>query len=150
MDIVQWVRDGSGWTEKQKAAVLNLIFSFVSLITPRWDQLEELPGLRDVAVNWAAALERLNFIYPVDTALHEHLGSLYLETGNPPGAVREFDAALALHPIDMAGGHYNLARALKAAGQTGKAREEAINALEAAPDFRPAQKLLLELSGPGH
>ena len=97
----------------------------------------------------AAALERLNFIYPMDMALHEHLGSLYLETSNPPGAVREFQVALALHPIDMAGGHYNLARALKAAGQNDKAREEAINALEAAPDFRPAQKLLLELSGPG-
>ena len=98
----------------------------------------------------AAALERLNFIYPMETALHEHLGALYLETGNAKGAVREFEVNLALHPIDLAGGHYNLARALKAAGQNDKAREEAINALEAAPDFRPAQKLLLELSGTGN
>jgi tetratricopeptide (TPR) repeat protein len=98
----------------------------------------------------AAALERLNFIYPMDAAMHDHLGTLYLDINNPSGAVREFQANLALHPIDMAGGHYNLARAWKAAGQTDKAREEAINALEAAPDFRPAQKLLLELSGAGH
>jgi tetratricopeptide (TPR) repeat protein len=98
----------------------------------------------------AAALERLNFIYPMDAAMHDHLGTLYMDINNPSGAVREFQANLALHPIDMAGGHYNLARAWKAAGQTDKAREEAINALEAAPDFRPAQKLLLELSGSGH
>jgi hypothetical protein len=49
----------------------------------------------------------------------------------------------------VAGSHYNLARAYKAAGQNDQAREEAINALEAAPDFRPAQKLLLEVSGDG-
>ena len=31
-----------------------------------------------------------------------------------------------MHPIDMAGSHYNLARAYKAAGQNDQAREEAI------------------------
>jgi hypothetical protein len=39
--------------------------------------------------------------------------------------------------------------ALKAQGLEDKAREEALTALEAAPDFRPAQKLLLQLSGEG-
>ena len=65
------------------------------------------------------------------------------------GAVLEYQALVELHPIDMAGSHYNLARAFKAAGRNDQAREEAINALEAAPDFRPAQKLLLEVSGDG-
>ena len=36
-------------------------------------------------------------------------------------------------------------RAYSAAGQQDKAREYVLNSLEAAPDFRPAQKLLLEL-----
>ena len=51
-----------------------------------------------------------------------------------------------MHPIDVAGSHYNLARAYKAAGQNDQAREEAVTALEAAPDFKPAQKLLLEVT----
>jgi len=74
------------------------------------------------------------------------LGELSLQTGNPAKAAREFQVQIALKPIDMAGSHYNLARALKAQGLNDKAKEEAFNALEAAPDFKPAQKLLLELS----
>jgi len=93
-----------------------------------------------------AALERLNFISPIDAELHERLGNLLLETGNPTGAVLEFQALVAMHPIDVAGSHYNLAKAFKAAGQKDKAREEAVTALEAAPNFKPAQKLLLEVA----
>jgi tetratricopeptide (TPR) repeat protein len=96
-----------------------------------------------------AALERLNFVYPLDAELHQRLGDLYLRTNNAPAAVREFHALVALNPIDVAGSHYNLAKAYKAQGQNDKAREEALTALEAAPDFRPAQKLLLEVSGEG-
>jgi tetratricopeptide (TPR) repeat protein len=94
----------------------------------------------------AAALERLNFIFPIDAELHERLGGLLLETGDAKGAVKEYQALIAMHPIDAAGSHYNLARAFKAAGQNDKAREEAFTALEAAPNFKPAQKLLLEVS----
>jgi tetratricopeptide (TPR) repeat protein len=96
-----------------------------------------------------AALERLNFVNPLDQDLHEKLGSLYLKTGNDALAIREYESLVALHPIDTAGSHYNLAKAYNAHGQKDKAREEALTALEAAPDFRPAQKLLLELSGDG-
>ena len=93
-----------------------------------------------------AALERLNFIFPIDAELHERLGNLMLETGDAKGAVIEFQALVAMHPIDVAGSHYNLAMAFKAAGQKDKAREEAVTALEAAPNFKPAQKLLLEVA----
>ena len=47
-----------------------------------------------------------------------------------------------MHPIDQAASHFNLAQALHAAGQNDEAREEVVSALEAAPDFKPAQKLL--------
>jgi tetratricopeptide (TPR) repeat protein len=97
----------------------------------------------------ATALERLNFIFPQDAELHERLGNLLLETADAPGAIREFQALIAMHPIDAAGSHYNLARAFKAAGRKDQAREEAVTALEAAPNFKPAQKLLLEVSGEG-
>lgn len=95
----------------------------------------------------AAALGRMIYVFPLDTGLHEKLGTLDLDIGANADAVREFQVLLALNPGDKAGSHYNLAKAYKADGQKDKAREEAITALEAAPEFRPAQKLLLELSG---
>jgi cellulose synthase operon protein C len=93
-----------------------------------------------------AALERMNLIFPMDNELHERLGNLLMETGDSKDAVREFQVLVALHPIDVAGTHYNLAKAFQAAGQKDQAREEAVTALEAAPNFKPAQKLLLEVA----
>jgi len=95
----------------------------------------------------AAALERMIYVFPADEGLHQKLGALDLDIGKNDEAVREFQALVALNTGDKAGSHYDLARALKADGQNDKAREEAITALETAPEYRPAQKLLLELSG---
>jgi cellulose synthase operon protein C len=111
--------------------------------TKKYAKLLDEAGKKNEAVT---ALERLNYIFPVDAELHERLGGLLLDTGDAKGAVREYQALVAMHPIDAAGSHYNLARAYKAAGQNDKAREEAFTALEAAPNFKPAQKLLLEVS----
>jgi tetratricopeptide (TPR) repeat protein len=94
-----------------------------------------------------AALWRMIYCFPLDSGLHEKLGNLDLATGANTDAVREFQVLVELEPNDKAGSHYNLAKAYKANGQTDKAREEAITALEAAPEYRPAQKLLLEVSG---
>ncbi len=95
----------------------------------------------------AKALERLNLIYLKDEEAHQMLGQLYLDLGNPTGAVREFKAVLASSPLDAAGSHYQLARALQAVHRNDDARDEVIASLEAAPGFKPAQKLLLELTG---
>lgn len=95
----------------------------------------------------ARALERINFIYPVqDEEMHRLQGDLWLKAGNTDKAIREFQAATFSKPIDAATSYYNLARAYRAAGQLDQARENLLSALEAAPSFRPAQKLLLELS----
>ena len=96
----------------------------------------------------AAVLERVNYIYPMDGTQHQQLGLLLLDLNNSAGAIREFQAVLARDPIDPAQAHYNLARAYNQNHQTEQARDELISSLESAPGFRPAQKLLLELSGP--
>ncbi len=67
--------------------------------------------------------------------------------GNSSGAVREFSAVLALKPLDKAGAEYDLAQAYMAAGDKAKAEESVLAALETAPGFRPAQKLLVEIEG---
>ena len=94
----------------------------------------------------ADALNRLNFIYPMDAAAHRSLGGLWLVQGNVKGAIREYAAVVARNPLDPAQAHFDLARAYHADKQDEQANEELLAALEAAPGFRPAQKLLLELS----
>jgi hypothetical protein len=94
----------------------------------------------------AAALARINYIYPMDDELHQRLGTLWLDQGNVKGAIREFHAAIAAKPQDPAVAHYYLARAFRADKQVDRAKDELLAALETAPGYRPAQKLLLELS----
>jgi cellulose synthase operon protein C len=97
----------------------------------------------------AGTLERINYIYPVhDEALHRHLGDLWFAQANYPGAIREYTAVVALNPLDKAGAQFNLAQAYYASGQRDKAEESVLAALEAAPGYRPAQKLLLEIEHP--
>jgi tetratricopeptide (TPR) repeat protein len=104
---------------------------------------EELGHPQDAA----ATLDRINFIYPEDEELHRRLGMLWLAQGNDAGAVREFDAVLALKPLDMASAEFDVARAYMAEGDKAKAEESVLASLEAAPGFKPAQKLLLEIEG---
>jgi tetratricopeptide (TPR) repeat protein len=95
----------------------------------------------------AATLEQLNYIYPVkDEALHHKLGDLLFAQKKFDGAIREYNAVVASNPVDKAGAEYNLAQAYLAAGQRDKAQDSVLAALEAAPGYRPAQKLLLELN----
>jgi tetratricopeptide (TPR) repeat protein len=105
-------------------------------------QLEEAGRKKEAA----AALDKLNLIYPLDMDAHRRLGAMWLEEGNNKGAIREFGSIAAKTPLDPAQAHFDLARAYLADHQTEKATEECLSALEAAPGFRPAQKLLLELS----
>jgi hypothetical protein len=94
----------------------------------------------------AAALDRLNYINPIDEDLHHRLGDLWFAQNNNDGAIREYRAVLAGKPIDPATAHFNLAKAYRRASRPEHARDELLLALEAAPGYRPAQKMLLELS----
>jgi len=93
----------------------------------------------------AATLNRINDIYPIDEQLHRDLGDLWFDEGNYSGAIREYAAVVAMEPVDKASAQFNLARAYFAGGEREKAQENVLAALEAAPDYRPAQKLLLQL-----
>jgi tetratricopeptide (TPR) repeat protein len=94
----------------------------------------------------AAVLDRLNYIYLMDRAAHQDLGTLWLEQGNAAGAIREFHAVAYYKPDDPARAHYDLARAYHLNKQDEQAKDELLAALETAPGYRQAQKLLLELS----
>jgi len=113
------------------------------------DLLKKLAALEESAGQPAeaiATLERLNYIYPVkDEELHHRLGDLLLAQKQFDRAIREYNAVIASNPGDKAGAEFNLAQAYFAAGQKDKAQDSVLAALEIAPGYRPAQKLLLAL-----
>jgi cellulose synthase operon protein C len=105
--------------------------------------LEESQGQTDEAV---ATLERLNYIYPVkDEELHHRLGDLLFKEKQYDGAIREYNALAASNPVDKAGAQFSLAQVYFAAGKRDQAEECVLAALEIAPGYRPAQRLLLQL-----
>ncbi len=115
-------------------------------VLKRLAALEEAAGKPAEA---AATLERVNYIYPVkDEDLHRWLGDLLFAEKQYDAAIREYNARVASNPVDKAGAEFNLAQAYFAAGQKDKAQESVLAALETAPGYRPAQKLLLELQRP--
>lgn len=113
------------------------------------DALKQLATLEEEQghpVDAAATLDRLNYIYPSnDEELHRHLGDLWFAQNNFKGAIREYNAVIALHPLDTATAQYDVAKAYFAAGAKDMAEEHIMASLEAAPSFKPAQKLLLQL-----
>ena len=113
------------------------------------DVLKRLAGLEEGAgqIDKATAtLERINYIYPLkDEELHRRLGHMLYAQKQYDGAIREYRALVSSSPLDKAGAQFDLARAYYAAGQRDKAEECVLAALETAPGYRPAQKLLLEL-----
>jgi len=105
----------------------------------------------NVDIYWARTrvLERLNYIYPMVNAAHQSLGDLWIVENNAVGAVREYGAIVAHAPVDPAKAHYDLARAYHLNKQDEQAKDELLAALETAPGYRQAQKLLLELNESG-
>jgi tetratricopeptide (TPR) repeat protein len=114
--------------------------------------LARLADLQESLGDSAAAAATLDGINDIDPAFgtepHRHLGALWLAQKNYAGAIREYRAVLALHPLDVASAQYELARAYAAAGERADAEDAVLAALEAAPGYRPAQKLLLQLQSP--
>jgi tetratricopeptide (TPR) repeat protein len=135
--------------QDDKAAVIGELERYVKAGGRNPDSIKRLARqLEDAGRKKEAAdaLNRLNYIYPIDNDLHQRLGALWMDAGNLAGAIREFRAVVAHNPIDPARSHYDLARAYQLNHEPEQAKDELLAALETAPGYRPAQKLLLELT----
>jgi len=147
-NVYQFLADG--YLEKgDKKAAIDELERYAKVGGRSPDTLKQLATLLEEAGNRkeaAEVLDRLNYIQPIDEDLHRRLGDLWLSLGNTAGAIREYRAVLAKSPTDPAASHFNLAKAYRSANRTDAAKDELLLSLEAAPGFRPAQKMLLELS----
>lgn len=90
-------------------------------------------------------LETAVYVFPLEAELHRRMAELYGATSNTAGLVRARAALVALQPTDRAQALFELAQAHLAAGERAEARRQVLRALEIAPAFEEAQRLLLRL-----
>lgn len=88
----------------------------------------------------------IHYVDPFDEATHGKLGDLFIELNRPEDALQEYLVGLALNPLDQATANYRVASAYKALNEPAQSMEYLMTALDIAPQYRPAQQLLLELS----
>jgi Flp pilus assembly protein TadD len=131
---------------RSEAAILTAYEHAGGQMPDMLKRLAELEAAAGERAEAAETLARLNYIYPVkDGDLHRRLGDLLYTQKKYEGAIREYNVLVASNPLDKAGAEFSLAQAYFAAGQRDKAEDSVLAALETAPGYRPAQKLLLEL-----
>src|SRR5690606_11011045 len=82
-------------------------------------------GIHEARGDTASAVEALDravWLSTYETALHQRLAAAARSAGRHDIVVRERRAVVALRPADRAGAHYELALALKDAGEPAAAR----------------------------
>lgn len=94
-------------------------------------------------------LRSVNLVDPLDQELHGTLGDMLLEAERAQEALMEYSIALALNPHDKATANYRMASAHHQLGNNEQSQDHLLQALDLAPNFRPAQRLLLDLMRTG-
>jgi tetratricopeptide (TPR) repeat protein len=84
-------------------------------------------------------------VNPLAPEPYRKLAEAAEKTGDREDAIRASRALALLDESDPAGLHFRLARLLRDAGRADEARREVLKALEEAPRYREAHRLLLEL-----
>jgi tetratricopeptide (TPR) repeat protein len=137
---------GLGDTEKERQ-VLAEQAALASDAPEAYARLMELEAAR---TNWPAVLTnaaRLLAVNPLLPEPHRRRAEAAEALGEPPTAIAAWRTLLELNPPDPAQAHYRLARLLQAQGDPA-ARRHVLQALEEAPRFRDAHRLLLQLPAP--
>jgi tetratricopeptide (TPR) repeat protein len=109
-----------------------------------------LMELEEASGDWnglARDARRMLAVNPLVTAPHRGLARAAEQLGQGADALAAYKALAILDETDPADTHFRLARMLAKLGQKAEARLEALKALEEAPRFLEAHKLLLELVG---
>ena len=99
--------------------------------------------------NWqelARVAELTLAVNPLLTSPQQHLAAALTAMKQPQQSIPPLQALLVLDPRDPADVHYRLARSLQETGKHSLARRHVLQALEFAPRYRDAHRLLLELA----
>jgi tetratricopeptide (TPR) repeat protein len=114
------------------------------------DAYRRLMELDSEARDWPAVAQNALQYLAVDPLVplpYRSLAEASEKTGDLPVAISACRALLELDPADPAEAHFHLAQLLHRTGQSVEARRQVLQALEEAPRYRAALRLLLELNG---
>jgi tetratricopeptide (TPR) repeat protein len=125
--------------------VLRRYLTYSELAFPSYVKLSELLEESGNKAEAAKALEGAMYVRPMDLKGHSRLGSLLLEQKQYASAAREYETLIALKTPDRATAYYLLAQSYLGEGKRDDARRAILNALDIAPNYEPAQQLLLEI-----
>ena len=109
-----------------------------------------LMELNSATKDWAAVAtnaERYLAVNPLVAQPYRHLAQASEALGRREAAINACQTLLLLDPPDPAGAHFQLARLLHETGEP-TAKRHLLQALEEAPRFRDAHRLLLEMTKP--
>ncbi|MFO0918091.1 MAG: peptidase MA family metallohydrolase [Planctomycetaceae bacterium] len=132
---------------KDAASERKLLEDYVLKDDAPAESLFRLLELQQAARDWPAVMataQRLRGIQPLSPALHRSQAMAAEELSRWSDAVTSLESLRLLAPDDPADLNYRLARGYRALGDP-RAKRHVLLALEAAPRFRAAQELLLEL-----
>ncbi len=113
------------------------------------DAYARLMELGEATHDWPAVelnAQRFLAVNPLLAQPHRSLARASEELGKADAAVRAYQRLLLLDPPDPAEVHFRLARLLRQSGDP-SAKRQVLQALEEAPRFGDAQRLLLEIAG---
>lgn len=130
----------------QSSRLIETLEAYLAISDYGAAEARELAGLyleQGNVVAAVASLRRSLNVDPYDVSTRQQLADLYLGSGQTSNAVRERSAVLALNPVDRADAFYQLARAYHEDNNPTRAKRAVLQALEIAPGFRDAQRLLL-------
>jgi tetratricopeptide (TPR) repeat protein len=131
--------------EENERAVLLEQAALASDAPDTYARLMELEAARK---NWPGVLTNATRFLAVNPLLpepHRARAEAAEALGEPGAAIESWHTLLALDPPDPAEAHYRLGRLLHQAGDA-RAKRHVLQALEEAPRYRDAHRLLLELS----
>jgi len=120
-----------------------------SLDADATDAFLRLMELGQSVKDWPAVMENSERFLAVNPLLpqpYRYRARAGEELGKPEAAIESYQKLLLLDPPDPAEAHFRLARLLHTQGNPA-AKRQVLQALDEAPRFRDAHRLLLEING---
>jgi tetratricopeptide (TPR) repeat protein len=131
--------------ESAERAALEALATRDGSASPAYLRLMELDEASGDWTKLARDARRMMATNPLVPAPHRGLAHASEKLGNRDDAIAGYRALTRLETTDPADTHYHLARLLADAGRRDEAKHEVLKALEEAPRFLEAHRLLLDL-----
>jgi tetratricopeptide (TPR) repeat protein len=146
-EIMAAAHRGLGDVAEERAALEELA-ARDSDAAPAYLRLMEIGEGQGDWESVARNARRMLAVNPLVAAPHRFLAQAAEKLGRREEAIRAYKALLLFDTTDAAETHFRLAQLLRDDGNRASAKRHALQALEEAPRFLAAHRLLLELSDP--